>query len=198
VEPRQEHSIAANHVLRYRRGMITYGLRYASNNDVQLHGFTDSYWARSVDDIKSTYGMCFSLGSSMISWASIKQKSVALNTTEAEYIAACDACTEAVLLRKLVSTIIYCDNQSYVKLSENQVFHDRSKHIETKYYFLHDKVQRGEFVLQYISTDEQTAYILTKPLSKIKFAYLRDKLGLVEISPLVGREEMISSVGREL
>jgi hypothetical protein len=60
-----------------------------------------------------------------------------------------------------------------------------------------DKVQRGEVVLQYISTDEQTADILTKPLSKIKFAYLRDKLGLVEISPLVEREEMTSSVGRE-
>jgi hypothetical protein len=151
--------------------------------------------------------MYFSLGSAMTSWASRKQKSVALSTTEAEYIAACDACTEAVWLRKLVSrlfdwvldsTVIYCDNQSYVKLSENTVFHDRSKHIEIKYYFLRDKVQRGEVVLQYISTNEQTADILTKPLSKIKFAYSRDKLGLMEIAPLVEREEMTSSVGREL
>jgi hypothetical protein len=85
-----------------------------------------------------------------------------------------------------------------VKLSENLVFHDRSKHIEIKYYFLRDKVQRGEVVLQYISTDEKTADIFVKPLSKIKFAYLRDKLGLVEIAPLVEREEMTSSVGREL
>jgi hypothetical protein len=206
VEPRHEHWIAAKHILRYLRGTINYGLRYASNSDVQLHGFTDSDWAGSADDRKSTSGMCFSLGSAMISWASRKQKSVALNTAEAEYIAACDACTEAVWLRKLVSglfdqvldsTVIYCDNQSCVKLSENPVFHDRSKHIEIKYYFLRDKVQRGEVVLQYISTDEQTADILTKPLSKIKFAYLRDKLGLVEIAPLVEREEMTSSVGRE-
>ena len=85
----------------------------------------------------------------MISWASRKQKSVALNTAKAEYIAACDACTEAIWLHKLVSglfdqvldsTVIYCDNQSCVKLSENPVFHDRSKHIEIKYYFIHDKV----------------------------------------------------------
>jgi hypothetical protein len=68
----------------------------------------------------------------------------------------------------LDSTMIYCDNQSCVKLSENPVFHDRSKHIEIKYYFLHDRVQRGEVVLQYISTDEQITDILVKPLSKMK------------------------------
>jgi hypothetical protein len=99
-----------------------------------------------------------------------------------------------VWLRKLVfvlfdqvldSTVIYCDNHSRVKILENPVFHDRLKHIDIKYYFFCDKFKRGEVVLQYISTDEHTADILTKPLSKIKFAYLRDKLGLMEISPLV-------------
>jgi hypothetical protein len=97
----------------------------------------------------------------------------------------------------LDSTVIYCDNERCVKLSENPVLHDRLKHIEIKYYFLRDKVKRGEVVLQYISIDEKTTYIFMNPLSKIKFAYLRDKLGLVEISPLVEREEMNSSVGRE-
>jgi hypothetical protein len=206
VELRQEHWVAAKHILRYLRGTITYGLKYASNSEVKLHGFTDSDWVGSVEDRKSTYGLCFSLGSAMISWASRKQKFVALSTAKAEYIAACDACTEAMWLHKLVFglfdqvldlTVIYCDNQSCVKLSKNPVFHDRSKHIEIKYYFLRDKVQRGEVVLQYISTDEQTADILSKPLSKIKFAYLRDKLGLVEIAPLVEREEKTSSVGSE-
>jgi hypothetical protein len=78
------------------------------------------------------------------------------------------------------------------------MFHDRSKYIEIKYYFLYDKVQRGEVVLQYISIDEQTKNILTKPMSKIKFSYLTDKLGLMEIDPLVETEDMTSSVGREL
>jgi hypothetical protein len=78
-------------------------LRYASNDDVQLHGFTDSYWTGSADDIKSTPGICFSLGSAMISQDSRKQKCVALNTAEVEYIVACDACMEAIWFRKLVS-----------------------------------------------------------------------------------------------
>jgi hypothetical protein len=61
------------------------------------------------------------------------------------------------------------------------VFHDRSNHIDIKYYFFFDKVQNGEVILQYISTDMQTIDILTKPLSKINFAYLKDKLELMEI-----------------
>ena len=108
------------------------------------------------DDKRSATWICFSLSFATMSWASKKQKSVALSTAEAEYITACDACTEAVWLPKLVSglfdqmldlTVIYCDNQSCVKLPENLVFHDRSKNIEIEYYFLHGRVQRGEVVL---------------------------------------------------
>jgi hypothetical protein len=126
VEPRHEHWIDAKHVLRYIHGTINYGLRYIASSDIQLHGFTDSDWAGSAEDIKSTSGMCFILGSAMISWGSKKQNSVALSTAEAEYIAACEACTEAIWLRKLISdlfdqildsTIIHCDNHSCIILS---------------------------------------------------------------------------------
>jgi hypothetical protein len=109
--------------------------------DIQLHGFIDSDWAWSAYDRRNATWICFSLSFATMSWDSRKQKSVAVNIEEEEFIAVCDACTEAVWLRKLVSglfdqvldsTVIYCDNQSCVKLSENPVFHDRSKHIEIK------------------------------------------------------------------
>jgi hypothetical protein len=141
VEPRHEHWIVAKHVLRYICGTLNYGLRYTSSSDIQLHRFTNSDSTGSAEDKRSTSWMCFSLGSTMISWASRKQKFVALNTTEADFIAA--------LLRKLISrlfdqvpysTIIYSDNQSSMRLSEHPVFHDRLKHIEIKYYFIRDKV----------------------------------------------------------
>jgi hypothetical protein len=80
MEPRHENWIAAKHILRYLHVMLNYGLRNASNNDVQLHGFTDLDWVGSADNKKSTSCICFSLGYAMISWASRKQKSVALNT----------------------------------------------------------------------------------------------------------------------
>jgi hypothetical protein len=99
----------------------------------------------------------------MISWLSRKQTSLALGTSEAEYIAASVASCEIVWLRKLLArifdlelepTLIHCDNQSCMKLIENPVFHDRSKHIEIKYHYIWDMVQRGVVELQYISTNE--------------------------------------------
>jgi hypothetical protein len=99
----------------------------------------------------------------MISWSSKKQGSIAQSTAEAEYIAAGNASREAVWLRKLMSglfqerletTVIHCDNQSCLKLTKNPVFYDKSKHIEIKYHFIRDMVQRRTIKLQYIRTDE--------------------------------------------
>jgi hypothetical protein len=135
--------VVAKHILRYLRGAITYGLKYTSSGGLFLHGYADADWARSPVDQKSNSGYCFSLGSAMISWSSRKQGSIAQSTTEAEYIATSDASKEVVWLRKLVSgvfgdklktTVVHCDNQSCI--TENPVFHDRSKHIDMKYCYI--------------------------------------------------------------
>jgi hypothetical protein len=98
-----------------------------------------------------------------MSWDRRKQKCIALSTAEEEYIATFDVCMEAMWLRKFVSrlsdqvlnsTVIYCDDYIYVNILENIVFHDMSKQIEIMHYIVCDKVQRGELVLYYISTDE--------------------------------------------
>jgi hypothetical protein len=120
----------------------------------------------------------------MVSWCSRKQSSVALSTTEAEYIALSVAVCEAVWLHKLLTDlfdhemdpIITCDNQSCVKLFENPVFHDRSKHIEIKYHYIRDMLQRKAVHVQYLPTHEQIADIFTKPLANTKFEYFCEKL----------------------
>ena len=103
------------------------------------------------------------MGSGVISWFIRKKSYVELSTAEAEYVVACSASCEAVWLRKLLSdifdlqldaTCIHCDNQSCVKLSENLVFHDKLKHIEIKYHYIMDIVQRGAVKLQYVATKE--------------------------------------------
>jgi hypothetical protein len=93
---------------------------------------------------------------------------MALSSAEVEYMATSQASCEAIWLRKLLvglfgvqlrPTMIYCDNQSCIKLFENPIFHDRSKHIEIQYHFIRYYVQRGVVELHYISTDEQIADI---------------------------------------
>jgi hypothetical protein len=125
----------------------------------------------------------------MISWHNKKQTSVALSATEAEYVATYSSSSEVVWLRKLLvglfgleleGTCIFCENQSCIKLFENLVFHDKSKHVEIKYHYIRYLVQKGAVKLRYIGTDKNIADVLTKPLSKIKFEYFRDKLGVVQ------------------
>jgi hypothetical protein len=174
--------------MRYLKGTLDCDLSYDGDHDFTLSGYTDSDWVGSVSDRKSTSRCCFSLGSAMISWQSRKQSNIALSTAEAEYIAACSANCEAIWLRKLLTclfdlemeaTTILCDNQSCIKMTKNLVFHDKSKHIEIRYHYIRDMVQRGAIKLQYVSTDEQVADVLTKPLSRVKFGHFRDKLGIV-------------------
>jgi hypothetical protein len=199
---RQTHWIAAKHVLRYLRSTVGYGLRYASDVDMRLQGYADADWEGSAVDRKSTFGCCFTLGSAMVSWCSRKQTSVALSTTEAEYIALCVAVREAVWLHKLLanlfghemdSTVIHCDNQSCVKLSKNHVFHDNSKHIEIKHHYIRDMVQRKEVHVQYLSTHKQVTNVFTKPLARTKFKYFRERLGLVENASLAKGMLMIAT-----
>jgi hypothetical protein len=125
--------------MRYLKGTLDYGLCYTGDHDFRLFGYIDSNWARSVSDRKSTSRCCFNLGSAMTSWQSRKQPSIALSTAEVEYIAACSASCEAIWLWKLFTglfdlemeaTVILCDNQSCIKMTENLVFHDKSKHID--------------------------------------------------------------------
>jgi hypothetical protein len=148
VDPRRVHWIAAKHVLRYLRGIVEYELLYERSGGVKLAGFTDVDWAGCAEDMKSTSGCCFSIGSSIISWFSRKQKSVAFISAEAEYVDSLAAC-EAQWLRKLLlglfrqeleAMVIHCDNQSCIKFSENPVFHDCSKHIDIRYHFIWDCV----------------------------------------------------------
>ena len=113
-----------------------------------------------------------------------------LSTTKEEYVTTCLASCEAVWLWKLPSylfdleleaTCIFCDNHSCVKLSENPVFHDKSKHIEIKYHYIRDMLQRGAVKLQYVAMEDQITDVLTKPLARVKFEYFREILGVILI-----------------
>ena len=77
------------------------------------------------------------------------------------------------------ATDILCDNQICVKMTKNILFHDKTKHIEIRYHFIWDIVQKGALNIKYVSIEEQVAYVLTKPLACVKFEYFQDKIGVV-------------------
>ena len=119
TDPRHVNLIVVKHILRYLKGIVDYGLKYETNQKINLEGYVDSNWADSAIDRKSTSGCCFSMGSGVISWFSRKQSYVAVSTAEVEYVETCSTSFEAVWLRNILSdlfdlqmdaTCIYYDN----------------------------------------------------------------------------------------
>ncbi|PKI36229.1 hypothetical protein CRG98_043381 [Punica granatum] len=98
----QLHMIAAKRVVRYLKGTATFGIKFTKGNQLKLNGFADSDWAGCVDDMRSTSGYCFTLGSGYFSWSSKKQEVVAQSTAEAEFMAATAAANQAIWMRKLL------------------------------------------------------------------------------------------------
>ena len=130
---------------------------------------------------------------------------MALSLEKAKYIAdSIETCEAIQILKLLVSlfsqkvetTVIHCDNQSYIKLAKNLVFHERSKHIDIIYHFIKDCVQRWVVQPQYIPIEEQVATILTKELGKAKFIFFRDKLGVMQKNFLAKRKCQFWQLGQ--
>eukprot|EP00253_Pinus_taeda_P006736 PITA_06736 len=118
-----------------------------------------------------------------------KQPIVALSTREAEYVAATIAACQAIWMRRMLRSlgqehakarVIFCDNSSAIALSNNSVFHKRTKHIDTRFHYIRELVSNGEIVLEHCTTQEEVADILTKPLDQKSFEFLRKCLGMTE------------------
>jgi hypothetical protein len=186
--PGQEHWNAVKKVLRYLQHSKEAVLQYKSCQDGgTLFGYCDSDWGGDVDSRKSTSGYAFMLAGGCISWCSKKQATVALSSTEAEYIAATQAAKEAIWLRTFlrelhieqkVATLIFSDSQGSNALIRNPVYHARTKHIDIQYHFVREHVQAGILSFHFCTTKDQVADILTKPLARGKFEFCRMCLGI--------------------
>jgi hypothetical protein len=188
--PTTEHLLAVKRILRYVADTLNFGCYYKRKKDAELIGFSDSDLAGDIDTRKSTTGVFFFLGGNTITWQSEKQKIVALSSCEAEYIAGTTAACQGIWLSRLLAELkgervetfaLNIDNQSAIALSKNAVFHDRSKHIELRFHFIRECVEKNRVKVQYISTSEQLADILTKPLGRDRFCELRSRIGVVDI-----------------
>ena len=197
-----EHHEACKRMMRYLKGTRDLGIKYTGNKDntlevtvvadngrqdnpveVSLHA--DSSWGDDPATRRSTTGFLVMMAGAAVNWSSKLQQTVALSTSEAEYMAACAAAQEAIFQRQLLEdmgfpqkgpTVIYEDNTGAIAMSENPVSHNRTKHIDIKYHFVRERVELGEIKLVHVATENQLADLLTKSLAKVKHERLRERV----------------------
>ncbi|KAG6490416.1 hypothetical protein ZIOFF_051712 [Zingiber officinale] len=176
--------------LSYSVGMAS---RYMERPTIMHHRVVKqilSDLAGDLDGRKSTSGMTFYFNESLVSWNSQKQKTVALSSCEAEFMAATTAACHALWLRSLASELtgvkpkpvtLFVDNKSAIALMKNPVFHGRNKHIDTRFHFIRECIEKGQIVVEFVNTGEQRVDALTKALPGVKLAAMRQLLGVRDL-----------------
>lgn len=176
------HWAAVKRIFRYLQGTLTYKLRYTAGDSSKMLCYTDSDWASDTDSRRSC------AGHGATSWSSKRQTTVALSSTEAEYMALSSAASDVLWMQQLVAELdshgkrkitILCDNTSAISMAENDAFRPRTKHIDIKHHFIREKIDSGVIDIKYIPTDKNVADSLTKPVTKHKHIFCAMKMGLM-------------------
>ena len=176
--PGKGHWEAVKWIFRYLKGTINARLEFGKGNG-PLTGYVDSDFGGDLDKRRSLTGYIFTLGDCAISWKSQLQPTVALSSTEAEYMAITEAIKEAIWLKAFVGEmssfngpiVVFCDNQSAVHLTKDRMHHERTKHIDIRYHFVRDVISEGKVLVKKIGTESNPADMLTKPLPIAKFKF---------------------------
>ncbi|GJS14912.1 retrovirus-related pol polyprotein from transposon TNT 1-94 [Tanacetum coccineum] len=202
AKPTEMHLTAIKRIFRYLKGTIHMGLWYPKDSGFDLKAFADADYAGCHDTRRSTSGSAQFLRHRLVSWSSKKQKSTAISTTEAEYIALSGCCAQILWMRSQLRDYgfafnkipMYCDNQSAIALCCNSVQHSRSKHIDIRHHFIKEQVERKVVELYFVETKYQLADIFTKALPRERFATLLPLLGVKQMSPETLKELLDESV----
>lgn len=177
-KPDTAHWDAAMHVIWYLKGTLGQGIMLRAAPPIHVTGWSDSDWEGCPLTRRSLTGWIMQIGSSIISWKTQKQDTVALSSTEAEYRAMTEAVKELKWIKGILRDFgidhskpmtLMCDNQSAIYLTKNPIFHERMKHIEAECYFIHDHIINKTIATAHVKTKDQLADILTKTLGRKEF-----------------------------
>ncbi|KAL2251475.1 UNVERIFIED_CONTAM: Retrovirus-related Pol polyprotein from transposon TNT 1-94 [Sesamum indicum] len=180
------HWEAVKWILRYLRGTKDRALVFGKGK-LTLFGFVDADFAGSdYDKRRSTTGYVFTYGGTAVSWVSKLQKVVTLSTTEAEYVAVTEAAKELIWLQHFLGelgkpqadVILHGDSQSAIHLAKNPAFHSRTKHIEIKYHFIRQLLEKKALQLEKIQGEKNPADMLTKAVAMEKLKLCTASTGL--------------------
>ncbi|GJS58613.1 retrovirus-related pol polyprotein from transposon TNT 1-94 [Tanacetum coccineum] len=175
----------------YLRHSHNMGLWYPKDFSFELIAYSDADHAGCKDDCKSTPGGLQFLGEKLMSWSSKKQDCTAMSTTEAEYVSLSACCAQVIWMRtqlldygyKYNRIPMYCDSKSAIAISCNSVQHSKTKHIDIRYHFIKEHVEKGIVELYFVNTEYQLADLFTKALPKERFEYLVYRIGMRCMTP---------------
>ncbi|GJV93311.1 putative ribonuclease H-like domain-containing protein [Tanacetum coccineum] len=199
VTPKYSHLIAVKRIFRYLKGQPKLGLWYQRDLPFDLEAFSDSDYAGSSLDRKSTTGGCQFLGKRLISWQCKKQTMVANSITEAKYVAATNCCGQVLWIQNqmldygfnFMNTKIYFDSESTICIVKNPVFHSKTKHIEIRHHFIRDSYEKKLIQVIKIHTYQNVVDLLIKAFDASRVKTAKDK----HIEFLVGDEAVHKELG---
>ncbi|XP_053691577.1 uncharacterized protein LOC128740091 [Sabethes cyaneus] len=187
--PTEQHWVHLKIVLRYIQGTLDLELVYKGNDNVSvLEAYADADWANDTTDRKSLSGYVFRVFGSTVCWVTRKQSTISLSSTEAELVSLSTAVCHGTWLARLLGDVgielsnpvtYFEDNQSTIRVAEDDRGVGRLKHIDVKHMFVRNEIQQGRVILQYVSTTEQLADVMTKGLPVAIFQKHRQNLGLM-------------------
>nr|GEX90809.1 retrovirus-related Pol polyprotein from transposon TNT 1-94 [Tanacetum cinerariifolium] len=200
AKPTEKHLNAVRRIFRYLKGTINMGLWYLNDTGMSLTTYSDADHVRSQDTRHSTSESAQFLGDKLVSWSFKKQKSNAISSTKAEYIALSGCCAQILWIRSQLTDYgftlnkihLYCDNKSVIALCCKNVQHSRAKYINVRCHFIKEQLENGIVELYFVWIEYQLADIFTKPFPRERFNFLIEKLGMISMS-----SEMLKRLAEE-
>nr|GFB64459.1 retrovirus-related Pol polyprotein from transposon TNT 1-94 [Tanacetum cinerariifolium] len=187
ANPNKHHVSAVKRIFCYLKGTINLGLWYPKDFGFDLTAYSDADHAGCHLDRKSTSGSVQFLGDKLVYWSFKKQNYVSISTVESEYVAVSGCCAQVLWMHIQLTdygffydkVLIYCDSKSTIAISCNPVQHTRTKHIDVRYHFIKDHVEKGTIELYFVGTEYQLADLFTKSMPEARFKFLVEKLGMM-------------------
>ncbi|GJW80187.1 retrovirus-related pol polyprotein from transposon TNT 1-94 [Tanacetum coccineum] len=203
ARPMVKHLNKVKQIFRYLRQSYNMGLWYPKDSGFELIAYSDADHAGCKDDCKSTSGGLQFLGGKLVSWSSKKQDCTAMSTAEAEYVSLSACCAQVIWMRtqlldygyKYNRIPMYCDSKSAIAISCNPVQHSKTKHIDIRYHFIKEHVEKGTVEIYFVGTEYQLADLFTKALPKERFEYLVHRIdtqGQIKVLPPRTAEEIVA------
>nr|GEX46271.1 ribonuclease H-like domain-containing protein [Tanacetum cinerariifolium]GEX46821.1 ribonuclease H-like domain-containing protein [Tanacetum cinerariifolium] len=189
--PTVKHLKEVKRIFRYLRQSYNKGLWYSKDSRFKLIAYSDADHAGYKDDCKSTSGGLQLIGEKLMSWSSKKQDCTAMSTTEAEYVSLSACCAQVIWMRtqlldyryKYNRIPMYCNSKSTITISCNPVQHSKTKHIDIRYHFIKEHVEKGTVELYFVGIEYQLADLFSKALLKERFEYLVHHIGMRCMTP---------------